>query len=157
MNLERIEIRPATLDDMRFVWEINNDESVRSQAVNQEPIPWDSHQLWFQNRLDSHESKLWILTVRDEDFGVVRFDLTEAVAEITIAVHPSHRGQGLGSRAIRLASEEILAAERVDQVLALVRPSNPASVKAFEKAGYRKNPERLERGGVVLEQLTFEE
>ncbi|HIN85024.1 MAG TPA: N-acetyltransferase, partial [Myxococcales bacterium] len=56
-------------------------------------------------------------------------------AVIGINVAPSFRGQGLGSKALD-AVNEVASTHKYQRIVALIRPDNIASLKAFERAGY---------------------
>lgn len=149
-------LRGAEPEDVRKVWEINNDPSVRAQAVETTEIPWDEHVEWYERVLGDVSCVLWLVEVGGEVCGTVRFDLRESLSEavITVAVSPSMRGQGVGRRAIRRASERILKRADVRHVLAEIRPDNAPSICAFEAAGFRPCGEQT-RDGVRLRIFQF--
>ncbi|MBN4066697.1 GNAT family N-acetyltransferase [Simkania negevensis] len=55
--------------------------------------------------------------------------------DISIMIAPEHRGQGIASSALRLASEQ-LTKQGIDTVVALIKPENAASCTAFERARF---------------------
>lgn len=58
------------------------------------------------------------------------------MAEISIALDPVARGRGLGTAAIRSASELVLNEGRVQTIVARIKIGNEGSLRAFRKAGY---------------------
>jgi RimJ/RimL family protein N-acetyltransferase len=120
------------------VWSVNNDPVVRAQSISTEPIPWDSHQAWFERSLESPRRRLLIASQDGVQVGVWRLDLDlEGRAEVSLAVHPEHRGRGLGSALIAAGSLAALSEEGGPRTLvAHVRPGNAASRRAFERCAY---------------------
>ncbi|MFF5705256.1 GNAT family N-acetyltransferase [Streptomyces sp. NPDC012794] len=66
----------------------------------------------------------------------------EGVLELGYGVVPSRRGRGYATEATRALAAHALAAPGVHTAAAAVEPSNPASVRVLEKAGF----ERYETG-----------
>ena len=56
-----------------------------------------------------------------------------------LAVHPSHRRQGLGRALIR-AAEASLREQGIEIFAALIEPGNDVSLAVFEAAGYQDWP-----------------
>ena len=62
--------------------------------------------------------------------------LLRHTATISVALAPEHQGRGLGRRLIAAGTEATLNTRGVQRVIAMIRPTNVASVRAFEAAGY---------------------
>ncbi len=56
-----------------------------------------------------------------------------------LAVHPDYRRQGIGKRLIT-AAEEVLRAQGMTVIAALIEPDNEASFQLFMEAGYNDWP-----------------
>ncbi len=134
--MTELTLRPASEDDVRFVWEVNNEPTVRAQSISTDPIPWEAHQRWFADTLERDDRDLRIVEDNGERCGVVRFDLDDSTATISIALAATARGRGLGTRSIDRGCEMLCERGEIDRILAFVRPDNVASVKAFERAGF---------------------
>lgn len=133
-------LRPAAPGDCKLYWEWANDAQVRSMAFHSEPIAWESHEIWFGQRLRSPRSRLFIL--EDEagvGVGQVRFDLlSDGVFEIDISVCKKHRGRGVSRRLIEMGEDALLSTERVTAFHAVVKPQNEASLALFRSVGYQE-------------------
>lgn len=138
--LEFMQLRPARPDDARLLFEWSNEPAVRAASFNSAPIAWEEHVRWFQQKLVDPDAVLLIAeNQRKEPLGVARFQIKDRVAVISVSVAPSACGYGLGRRIIEAASERVFARYEVQEIHALTRPENQASVRAFLAAGYRED------------------
>jgi UDP-2,4-diacetamido-2,4,6-trideoxy-beta-L-altropyranose hydrolase len=141
MHAARFTLRRAGEQDCRQIWEWANESEVRASAFNMAPIPWETHVSWFNGKLRDAASAIFVgLNADGRAFGQVRFDWDEhGVSEVDVSVDRNQRKAGLGSALICRAVEELFAAAPVGCVKAHIRPGNSASIRAFEKAGFRRD------------------
>jgi RimJ/RimL family protein N-acetyltransferase len=135
----RVSLRPATADDARRLFDWRNEEATRQASFGSDPIPWAAHELWLAERLaPGSQTRIFVvLDMRGREVGYVRFDVDrDGCAEVSVAIDTRERGRGLGTAAIRAATERIAADAGVQRVVARVRPENRASRTAFGRAGY---------------------
>jgi ribosomal-protein-alanine N-acetyltransferase len=59
-------------------------------------------------------------------------------AELGFGVHPSARGKGLATKAIRLVTQKVFSESPVRKLIAFVDEENSGSRKALEKVGYQQ-------------------
>jgi len=129
-----LSIRRARAGDVREVWEINNDPEARANAVNRAPIPLDDHTAWFASSLANRARLLWVLPdAADKAVGVVRADVVDTDARISIALAPSARGKGHGQRILGDAIERLRRRADIYSVSAIIRPDNLPSLAIFER------------------------
>ena len=130
---EEFVIRLATMDDMKKVFELSNDDVVRKNSINQEKIKWEDHIGWFENRIKRIDEPFYIVESLNKEFiAQVRFDKKDEIV-ISISVCAKFRGKGLAAKIIKKCSEIL----RGDTIVAFVKEENVASQKAFLKAGYK--------------------
>lgn len=130
---EEFLIRLATINDIKKVFELSNDEDVRKNSINQEKIKWEYHIKWFENRIKNTKEPFYIIETLDNDFvGQVRFDKKEELV-ISISVAKNFRGKGLAAKIIKKCSEKT----KSNKIIAFVKDCNIASKKSFVKAGYK--------------------
>jgi RimJ/RimL family protein N-acetyltransferase len=85
---------------------------------------------------------LWQHPTREELDVAGLADIPTSVIDIDIMIGElGALGRGLGSGAISLVAELALSDPKVPFVMACVRLDNPASQRAFAKAGFRKDRE----------------
>ncbi|MEV3938796.1 GNAT family N-acetyltransferase [Glycomyces sp. NPDC049804] len=73
---------------------------------------------------------------------------SEVQAELFFALVPSLRGRGYATEAVRALTAHAFEASEVEAVFAHVEPSNPASVRVLEKAGFVPAGPVTEKGTV---------
>ncbi len=140
MAATAIELRPVQSADCRLLWAWANDPGVRAVSFSSAPIAWEPHVRWFQTRLaDPH--CLFYLAVNEAEtpIGQVRLDVEDNAAVISVSLAPEMRGQGYGGEILRIAAATAFATAPVATIHAYIKPDNDASVRAFQKAGFRAN------------------
>jgi UDP-2,4-diacetamido-2,4,6-trideoxy-beta-L-altropyranose hydrolase len=147
----RLRLRGAEPGDVRTLWRWANDPATRQASFSAAPIPWEEHRAWFTQRLAS-PTCLHLIGIGEtgQAVGQVRFEKapTGGVADVHFSVDAGRRGAGLGSALLCLGTAEAFATWRgTDEVVGRVKVSNPASMRAFAAAGFRRGTQS--RGGEV--------
>lgn len=147
-----VSVRVATMDDARAVLDWANDPVTRSVSFMQTQIEWETHAAWFARRLaDSAGCRLLIgLDQVGQRLGMVRFDIVDGTATISINVAPEHRGRGLGTALILVACHELLQGDAAREIRALIKPDNAASRIAFQRAGFIAAADEVVAGQCAL-------
>jgi UDP-2,4-diacetamido-2,4,6-trideoxy-beta-L-altropyranose hydrolase len=154
-----LKLRPARPEDRHLLWEWANDPEVRAASFSPDPISWDTHVAWFEEKLrnetDFGTKKSFMLIAEDEcelPIGQIRFDWRlDGSWEVGVSIAREMRGRGIGRELIRLGVQQlrkqvILPQDSNAPIHALVKPANTASVNAFELAGFTKIGTDLVRG-----------
>ncbi|TIH18029.1 UDP-2,4-diacetamido-2,4,6-trideoxy-beta-L-altropyranose hydrolase [Marinifilum sp. JC120] len=154
MISKEIIFRSAVKKDCEMILEWANDPETRKWSYNQTPIALQEHETWFAARLSEPEN-IYLIAENgfDEPIGQIRFQKMENGYEVHVLVAKEFRGGGTGSRLIRNASMHLLENKGPQRIMARAKSENIASVKAFEKAGYRITGEQEVCGApsVVME------
>jgi len=131
--------RPANAEDSRDLFDWRNDPLTRAASRSIEPVTWAHHEKWFSGVLADEHRELYIVEIEatSESVGMCRFD-SEAgdLAEVSINLNPALRGRGL-SVPVLLAAVEKFRDGGGGALTATIRPENTASIRVFEKAGFR--------------------
>ncbi len=133
-----ITLRRTTAFDCRLIWEWANDPATRAVSFTPDAIPWETHQAWFARRLDDRNCRFFI--GHDADgvpVGMIRFDEQSGHVLVSVNMAPESRGKGLGGLLVRRGTKPVANYYLHWPIVAWVMPSNPASKRVFEKAGYR--------------------
>ncbi|KRC60449.1 hypothetical protein ASE14_05355 [Agromyces sp. Root81] len=138
--MAEIEFRRARLSDAAAVFEWRNDSTSRAASVSTGEISWAGHVEWFESALADPLREIYIAVESDSSaVGMCRFDERTDAAEVSINLAPSVRGKGIASVVLRGAID----AYREDhpgtgRLTAVIRPSNTASVRLFERLGFTR-------------------
>ena len=133
-----ITLREAVLDDAGIMHCWRNDDRVRKQSFNQEKIPYQHHQRWLENALGDLNKMILIILYDGKPAGSVRYELESPNATVSVQVAPDFHGRGIGSEALKRATE-ILKNKHpgIQKIIANIKLGNTASEKAFSKAGFQ--------------------
>lgn len=131
------QLRRAVGGDMRQVYEWRNAEDTRRHSHSSDVIPFADHQRWFERVLADPQRALLIAEDQGRPVGVLRYDVQQHGALVSIYLVPGCGGAGYGP-AILSAGSRWLAAEYPDvqTVVGEVLEANVASHRAFREAGY---------------------
>lgn len=138
MGMGGIEIRMASLDDSKKIFQWRNHPSIREVSRSANVIDWHDHQSWFASVLINPEKKLLIGERLESPVGVIRFDKQNDEVEISIYVVPESASPGLG-RSLLLSAERWLAENHpeIHKIHAHVLGKNVRSQRLFSGAGYQ--------------------
>ena len=138
MGCSGIEIRTAKLEDSEqlFVW--RNHPTIRVVSRNTGVIKWENHSRWFASVLSDPNRLLLIGQRNKTPIGVVRFDIRNNEAEISIYLVPESEIPIHGSDLLQSA-ERWLSCNRPDVniIEAHVLGGNERSQHLFLAAGYQ--------------------
>ncbi len=140
--------------DCQMLFEWANDTATRENSINTASITWEEHSHWFEKKVNSLTSLIYIFRFNHQPVGQIRFDIVESFIDISYSIAPDHRGLGLGKLIIEAGVEKIRnefsAGPR--KIRALVRKGNIASRVIFLKAGFEEYSP-VEINGVYLDQF----
>lgn len=145
-------LRPVTPDDRELLWQWANDPLVRNASFSAEPISWETHVAWFSEKISSPHTEMFIAEdERGNAVGQIRFDhCPDGDWEVDVSVAGPMRGHGFASELIGHGVDLLRKDDRAVKVHALVKQSNLASVKAFERSGFKRNGmEKMQRHDAV--------
>ena len=138
LGLSGITVRVASQEDSEKLFQWRNDPTIRVVSRNSGVITWEDHQEWFAATLQSPDRLLLIGQREEGPVGVVRFDIQDDGAEVSIYVVPHVKESGLGRDLLQNA-ERWFAANRpgVGKVRAQVLGANARSHRLFLGADYQ--------------------
>jgi RimJ/RimL family protein N-acetyltransferase len=150
------------MGDADALLELRNEPTTRRWSLDGSRIPRSHHVAWLERRLASPEAcRIWVAEVEGDPgsgwrvVGQSRIDvLGHGTGEISVGLAPNARGRGLGGWLIRAATGRGMAELGLREVVAVIKPDNAASVRAFERAGYG-DARTIERLGARVLALTY--
>jgi len=138
--LKNFSVRLATDKDSKNIFDWRNDTLTRSMSHSTKIVNWKEHKQWFASSIDSENCSL-IICEHDifNKIAVVRFDLNESGALISINLNPSKRGKNLGKESL-IKSIEFFSKKypSTKKIFAEVNEENIASKKTFLGVGFEK-------------------
>ncbi len=138
--------RRADPEDARLLWKWANDPMVRANSFNSNAIPLNEHMEWYTAKLNSQDTRIWILELAQAPVAQIRYDRVDAhTAEISFSVAPHCRGQGIGTRALMLTRVPACEELGVQRLVGVMLSSNQSSIRAFTKAGFKCTEQKLIR------------
>jgi UDP-2,4-diacetamido-2,4,6-trideoxy-beta-L-altropyranose hydrolase len=133
-----VTLRPARTADADRVLEWRNDGDAVRFSVTGRPVSEAEHRRWFTALLADGQVRLWIAEDAGEAVGQVRLDVTDGTGTVSIAVAREHRGRGIAVTMLRAMIEVVAADGDLRRLKALTHPDNASSLRAFERAGFRR-------------------
>jgi RimJ/RimL family protein N-acetyltransferase len=132
-------LRNAQLMDVELTYLWATNPVVRMYANSKEKIKWEKHKKWFSDKLAHIDCEYYILQDKGKEIGSIRFDINEdGMAMISYLIDPSLHGKGYGKIIIEVGIERLRhRKEKVKKVVGLVQQENMASIKIFEKLGFK--------------------
>lgn len=134
-----IVVNEATEDDSKIIFAWRNDEKTRAMSRTTNEIDWEEHSKWYEATLQNENCCVLMCSnaKTNQQMAVVRFDVEDEVAQISINLSPFMRGKGLANTCLSEAITYFSAIfKSVSCIEAEIKPINIASRKAFEGAGF---------------------
>lgn len=132
----QIKIRKLKKSDEKLIFDWANDPVTRKNSYQDEPITYETHKNWFQNKIKNKEAYYYICEINKTPAGLVRFDKNEKEVVIGITIDEKFRGKKLALTFLRKACGVYLN-ENTGKIVAYIKRDNIASIKSFEKAGFK--------------------
>lgn len=133
-----LKLRSAHNRDCKLLWKWASEPNVRLHSFSSNSISWNEHINWFSSKLKASNCKLYIAMNKQYiPIGVIRYDLGQSEATVSITIGSQYRGLGYGSKLISLASSTLLKTSDIRKINAYIQPENQTSVRAFLKAGFQ--------------------
>lgn len=131
-------IRMAKRTDAGFLYNLRNEEQVRAVSWRTTFVDTEEHLDWFDRVLEDPNRVLYILEENRVSVGQVRYDVEGETAEVSISV-PSHFcGRGYGTTGLKETVKIFFESfPKVSIIFAHIKLDNIASIRIFEKAGYK--------------------
>ena len=142
-KVSRLKLRKSKINDLVSYYKWVNDAKVIKYSFKKKIIQFNEHSKWFQNKLKSKKTKMFILELGSLPIGQIRFDFKKNnTAMIVYSLDPIARNRGWGKKLISLGIKKIYKTG-VKKISAEVRPENIKSISIFKKLGFSENKFKL--------------
>lgn len=135
VNQLNISFRECDKTDMIRVFNWSNDDLVRKNSFQTEPILFKNHKKWFLNKIRDKNSLFLVALINDVPAGIVRYEIGDTHSIVGLLVSKEYRGQGLADKFLVISSK-LYFKNFNNPILAYIKKENIASVNTFKKAGY---------------------
>ena len=148
-----IKVREASLKDSRDIWEWRNNKHSLSMFKNSNYVSFDSHDIWFQNKITDHQTKIYVGYLDNKrKIGIVRFDKhNDSDYLISINTNPEYRGQQLSSTLLKTCIRDFRKTNNC-KLVAEIHKNNLASKNIFLKSKFELVNEKGDFGSWILEE-----
>ena len=135
-----INVRRAQENDSSDVFKWRNDVITRKMSHTKEAAEWEGHSKWFTTSL-THESRLLVMCEESHsssNVAIVRFDVENFRALISINLSPLMRGRGLAKTCLN-SGVNFFKTEfpHINYIDAEIKSINLVSRRAFESVGFQ--------------------
>lgn len=141
----QLTLRKAGPNDMQQCFEWANDSESRKFSYSQDPIPWERHVAWFQNKIEDPDCFYFIASVGPSNVGQMRFEWKKELDafQTSYSIDRAWRGKGLSHYLLSKAAQALKATVPSAKIVGFVQEKNVASVKAFRGAGFEMSPTNI--------------
>ncbi|MFD0962845.1 GNAT family N-acetyltransferase [Pseudofulvibacter geojedonensis] len=163
---ERLQLRALEPEDLEFILQIENDENIWEVSQTQEPYSRFVIKEYLENSFkDIYEVKqlrLVVATLEGEDIGLIDlfdFDPRNNKVGVGVLILDKERGKNYASEAMNLLLSFAFKNLRVHQIYANVLEDNEASIRLFEKVGFKRTCTKKDwvlEDGVYKNELLFQ-
>ncbi|MFZ6013676.1 MAG: GNAT family N-acetyltransferase [Bacteroidota bacterium] len=134
--------RDAKREDLTEIVDIyNSTVASRMVTADTEPVDVESKVAWF-NEHNARKRPLWVIEIEHKIIGWVSFQsfygrpAYDATAEISIYLHPSARGKGMGKQVLEYTIENSKQFG-IKTLLGFIFEHNEPSLKLFRSLGFK--------------------
>lgn len=131
-----INVRQATEEDCKLVFDWVNEPEVRKASFHTEEIEWQEHTNWFLQKIKNPNSLILIFEVDGKPAGQIRFDKNtdKGFFLISFLLDQKFRGRSLGGVLIEKGIDYLITQVKTPILcVGFVKKENIASQRAFLK------------------------
>ncbi len=135
--MDNLYLREATKNDVDLIFNWANDDDERRFSFNPQKIAYEDHCRWYEKKLNSDDTSIYVLMCDDTPVGQCRLDVEEQDALISYFIDKSYRNRGYGKRLLNLVADKVADDyPMVSCLVAQVKTENIPSQKVFLSLGY---------------------
>jgi len=139
--------RRAESKDSAQLYQLAMNPQMRQFSFHPDRFSFESHDYWYHRKLKTRDrSRFYVLECNGMVVAQARYDRIDgSTAEIDYSVHPAFQRKGLGATLLDRSVPAAGNALGVKRLRGIVFDSNLASQRCFEKAGFRKKADIMNR------------
>jgi len=137
---EELRLHPISIDDNVFLKSLQTPEIRKFFKSSRTPND-NEHQVWFHAIYNSKESLIFLIEHHRKNVGMIRVDnINSSSPEISIIISPAYSGKGFGTSSLK----KIIKTFSAQPLKATIHCQNTASIRTFEKVGFKKIDDKKE-------------
>lgn len=137
VNSLLLEFRKVKAEDVKLIYDWNNDPVTRANSHNTAKIEYADHEKWFAGRIADKNLDFLLFIYNNIPCGSVRIERKESENVIGIAIAPEFRGKKLAPLLISKAGEYFYNHHGKKEITAYIKKQNLPSIKSFQRVGYK--------------------
>ena len=145
-------LRKVKLHDCRLLWQWANDPLTRKNAFNQQTIDFDSHKIWFKQKLLSNEDLFYILDSHYGAIGQVRLDYENTSYRLSYSIAKPYRGLGLSKIMLNKLFKQLQAFAPIT-IKAEVKYNNKISASTLKSVGFIEQTQQIHPYHLFIKQI----
>ena len=129
-------IRALHVNDIFDIFLWRNDAKTVFYSKKSKKIKFSEHIKWFRETITNFNTRIYIGFKKKKQkilkIGIVRFDIKENIAIVSINLNPAMRGRGLSYMLLAAGIKKILKFGKI-KLVAEIKMNNLASINCFMK------------------------
>jgi len=118
-----------------FYW--RNDINTRKYSHDPTPLNYDKHLAWCNEAIADPKCVILVAEIESLSISIVRFDINNGNAKISLYLVPKYAGQGLGEHVLKSAIKWVKNNyPNINELRAEIKSENIPSLKTFINAGF---------------------
>lgn len=134
-----IDLKEAKKNDCELLYTWVNDKIVRNNSFNSNYIEYKTHREWFEKKLSSYNTLIYIAYLQNAPIGQIRIDIEDGIGLINYSIQTTYRGNGYGTNLLKTTIELLKNNSNLNMIVGKVKVNNIASQRAFKNAGFVSN------------------
>ena len=135
--MSKINLTKARFEDIEFLWYLRNRPELFKFFGNPAKVSWEEHLNWIMPiLLGFSEKEIFVIELEGRKVGQIRLDFGQGRKEaiVSISLCKEFHGKGIAAQALKMAFKK----EKGVRIIAEIHKDNLASLKLFEKMGFKQ-------------------
>lgn len=137
---QSVSLREAQLSDAEDIFRWRTLPDVINVSSVSRPFTLEEHLTWFNNVLNDSKRLLLIASIDNKSVGVIRYDIQENEAIVSIYLSPYEQGKGYASQVLEQGQQWLMKNyPSIHFLIAKIMENNSRSIKLFSLAGFNES------------------
>lgn len=137
---EHVKLRPLEREDLRFVHQLNNNDSIMRYWFEEAYESFAELQQLYERNIHNQTERRFIVAAPDGEpaglIELVEINHLHRRCEFQIAIHPSYQGRGYAWRSTRIVMDYAFSVLNIHKLYLHVDKENRRAVRIYEQCGF---------------------